>query len=168
MTTENGLRLGVNCERIKNGLDILGSAGVFTVGVVGGSISGRDTTTRRALPIDDDERARAREARRAAALASVDEAAPFRCVERSFACSRVIASRCAIPSLGLEPRAGRGGTPVRSYGSENVSGEFVTGPIGLAFLTRETRVIVGWEGCDVYGVSFGTSALVTALCGSIG
>ena len=114
LTTEKGYRLGVNCELLQNGLDTLESADVFPVGVRGGIISGRDTTTRRALPIDDDERTRAREARRAAALVSVGVAAPCRCVERSLACSRASASRCATPSLGLEPRVGRGGTPVLS------------------------------------------------------
>lgn len=68
LTTENGFRLGVNWERIENGLVILGSAGVFTVGVLVGITSERGTTTRRALPIDDDERARAREAICGAAL----------------------------------------------------------------------------------------------------
>ena len=114
LTTEKGFRLGVNCELVQNGLGTLESADVFPVGVRGVIISGRDTTTRRALPIDDDERTRAREARRAAALVSVGVAAPCRCVERSLACSRASASRCATPSLGLEPRAGRGGIPVLS------------------------------------------------------
>ena len=114
LTTEKGFRLGVNCELVQNGLVTLESADVFPVGVRGVIISGRDTTTRRALPIDDDERTRAREARRAAALVSVGVAAPCRCVERSLACSRASASRCATPSLGLEPRAGRGGIPVLS------------------------------------------------------
>ena len=114
LTTEKGFRLGVNCELVQNGLDTLESTVVFPVGVRGVIISGRDTTTRRALPIDDDERTRAREARRAAALVSVGVAAPCRCVERSLACSRASASRCATPSLGLEPRAGRGGIPVLS------------------------------------------------------
>ena len=114
LTTEKGFRLGVNCELVQNGLFTLGSPDVFPVGVRGGIISGRDTTTRRALPMDDDERTRAREARRAAALASVEAAAPCRCVERSLACSRASASRCATPSLGLEPRVGRGGIPVLS------------------------------------------------------
>ena len=114
LTTEKGFRLGVNCELVQNGLDTLESTDIFPVGVRGVIISGRDTTTRRALPIDDDERTRAREARRAAALVSVGVAAPCRCVERSLACSRASASRCATPSLGLEPRAGRGGIPVLS------------------------------------------------------
>ena len=100
LTTEKGFRLGVNCELVQNGLDTLESTDVFPVGVRGVIISGRDTTTRRALPIDDDERTKAREARRAAALVSVGVAAPCRCVERSLACSRASASRCATPSLG--------------------------------------------------------------------
>ena len=114
LTTEKGFRLGVNCELVQNGLDTLESTDIFPVGVRGVIISGRDTTTRRALPIDDDERTRAREARRAAALVSVGVAAPCRCVERSLACSRASASWCATPSLGLEPRVGRGGIPVLS------------------------------------------------------
>lgn len=114
LTTEKGFRLGVNCELVQNGLDTLESTDIFPVGVRGVIISGRDTTTRRALPIDDDERTRAREARRAAALVSVGVAAPCRCVERSLACSRASASRCATPSLGLEPRVDRGGIPVLS------------------------------------------------------
>ena len=114
LTTEKGFRLGVNCELVQYGLDTLESTDIFPVGVRGVIISGRDTTTRRALPIDDDERTRAREARRAAALVSVGVAAPCRCVERSLACSRASASRCATPSLGLEPRVGRGGIPVLS------------------------------------------------------
>lgn len=100
LTTEKGFRLGVNCELVQNGLDTLESTDIFPVGVRGVIISGRDTTTRRALPIDDDERTKAREARRAAALVSVGVAAPCRCVERSLACSRASASRCATPSLG--------------------------------------------------------------------
>ena len=114
LTTEKGFRLGVNCELVQNGLDTLESTDIFPVGVRGVIISGRDTTTRRALPIDDDERTRAREARRAAALVSVGVAAPCRCVERSLACSRASASRCATPSLGLEPPVGRVGIPVLS------------------------------------------------------
>lgn len=57
---------------------------------------------------------------------------------------------------------------MRSYGSENSSDECGTGPGGLALFIRETRVIVGCVGCNVYWVSFGTAALVTALCGSTG
>ena len=114
LTTEKGFRLGVNCELVQNGLDTLESTVVFPVGVRGVIISGRDTTTRRALPIDDDERTRAREARRAAALVSVGVAAPCRCVKRSLACSRASASQCQPAVSDRHLRAHRGGIPVLS------------------------------------------------------